>query len=156
MGGETFVTRGVRFDEINWSRPITIWCRFTVSAATSTGAARFTLGKANATGVGNLATRGIGFQVNNLLLLGLVHDGSTATPVSLGTLTALIAYDMRIESDGRGNVSWYLDDVYMGTTALGPTGTSTVDDTNWYIEAGNGADSAAQAFTVSDVQWTDG
>src|SRR3990172_1242168 len=41
MGGETFVTRGVRFDEINWSRPITIWCRFTVSAATSTGAARF-------------------------------------------------------------------------------------------------------------------
>lgn len=155
-GGETAVTRGSRFDKVDWSQPITIYCRFCIQANTTNGVSMFSLGKANADGYANLAKRGISiFRVANLALSGHVHNGTDLTATDLlTTLTATQVYDMRVESDGAGNVTWYLDGVAKGTTTAGPTTESaSVDDSNWQLEVGNGADSAAQGLVLFGCWW---
>jgi hypothetical protein len=153
------ISRGVRFDKLDWARPLTVWVRFSILAGTTNGIARITLGKANATGIGNLATRGIQFQVGNLTPTAGVHDGTSLAGVTLstGVLVAATIYDLRLESDGRGNIGFYIDDVLRGSSAAGPsTVTPNADENNWQLEVSNGADSAAQALFVSDIQWQDG
>lgn len=155
-GGETAITRGSRFDKIDFSKPITIWCRFTIQANTTNGVSQFTIGKDNNDAAVNLDKRGICiFRVADLALIVTVHDGTDLAAVDLNTtLTAFQVYDMRVESDGTGNVTWYLDDAPVGTSSAGPsTESASTDDSNWQMEVLNGADSAAQALAIFNVQW---
>lgn len=155
-GGETGITRGSRFDKIDWSKNITIWSRFVIQGSTPTGVSMFSLGKNNSDGVANLSRRGISIlRVVDLDLIVQVHDGTTLTGVDLNTtLTATQTYDMRMVSDGAGNVTWYLDDVELGTTNLGPkTESAAVDESNWQMEVANVANSASQALAIFNVQW---
>ena len=74
-------------------------------------------------------TKGIGFRCDCLAVKGIVHDGATLTVVDLTTnLVRRRAHKIAVVSDGAGNVSWYVDDVYKANTALGPVGVSALGE----------------------------
>lgn len=155
-GGETAITRGNRFDKIDFSKPITIWCRFCIQGATSTGVSMFSIGKDNNDAPGNFDKRAIAiFRVVNLVLAGAVHDGSGITGVTLDrTLTLNQVYDIRVESDGQGKVTYFLGNELLGSTTAGPSSESaTADDSNWQMEVTNGANSAAQGLVIFGCWW---
>jgi hypothetical protein len=63
----------------------------------------------------------------------IVHNGTTLTAVTTTSSivpTVPITTDMRIVSDGAGNVSLYVNDVLEATTSAGPTGTSGTASAN--------------------------
>jgi hypothetical protein len=88
---------------------------------------RVTLGKADAAGVGDLASKGIGVRkVGSTGAIQLtVHNGTTLTNVSSST-TAEGVYDIDVVSLGDGNVNLYIDRVLAATTTSGPTGNTSV------------------------------
>lgn len=138
-GGQKTRTRGASFNVINWSRRIVLKARFAVPVAGATdGAARMLLGRESNDGTGNLDDRGIGIRMQGLTLNGQVHDGTTLTnTATLSTLTLNQTYDLTIISDGAGNVEWFLDDVSIGSSTGGPTGTGTATHTALRLEAVN-------------------
>jgi hypothetical protein len=88
---------------------------------------RVTLGKADAAGVGDLASKGIGVRkVGSTGAIQLtVHNGTTLTNVSSST-TAEGVYDIDVVSLGDGNVNLYINRVLAATTSSGPTGNTSV------------------------------
>jgi hypothetical protein len=90
--------------------------------------ARVSFGKAEATGVGDLAARGIGWKytagASNFVEL-MVHNGSTLTNVvsSFHPTTSPFSWD--IVSDGSGNVTLYINGSSVVTTSAGPSTRAT-------------------------------
>lgn len=87
-----------------------------------------TLGKSTVY-AGDLTGRGIGIRkygaTANFFLV--VHNGTTLTAIDTGVSNNNYSTntDFLIYSDGAGNVTLWLNDVQVATTALGPTGTAT-------------------------------
>jgi hypothetical protein len=111
----------------NFSKRITFGGRFNRNVITPDASTvfRFTIGKSNtsAGGVGDLSERGIMIkQTGGNALQLLVHNGTTLTTVTSSfTPVNQQAYDMTIISDGAGNVTLYVNETSVATTAAGPT-----------------------------------
>jgi hypothetical protein len=160
VNGVNGISRGVRFDKLDWSRPLTIWARYSVLASAANGTVQITLGKGLTDGVGNQARRGICIiRYSNLTPLVTVHDGTTLTVPTMTTAPVTVAadiHDVRVESDGDGTVRWYIDDVQVSSTTAGPsTVTPNVDENLWQIECSNGASAANVSLALFDLQWED-
>ena len=84
VAGTSF-SRGKATDIMDWSKQVIIYLTFTNKNNTTNGVTRFTLGKNTSEGVGALSDKGIGIQVDNLALKGLVHDGTDGAIVDLST-----------------------------------------------------------------------
>ena len=145
--------RGKQEDVLNWSKKIVIAVRFTSKANTTNGVTRFTFGKDNDNAMGALDDKGIGFQLANLTLSGIVHNGTTGASVDLSTaLVDEIVTDIMIVSDGQGNVEWLFNGVSKGTSTDGPTGDGTANHICLQMEVENNADSAAQASHIQHIK----
>jgi len=94
---------------------------------------RVNFGKPSGATTGDLALRGVGIkQVANGVLQLMVHNGTTLTAVSSTfTPSTTVSTDIRIESDGSGNVTLYSNDVSIATTSAGPN--SSGSSANYYI-----------------------
>ena len=86
--------------------------------------ARVSFGKAEATGVGDLAARGIGWKyiagASNFVQL-MVHNGTTLTTVNSSFHPTTSPFSWDIVSDGSGNVTLYINGSSVATTASGPS-----------------------------------
>ena len=120
-------------NNINFSKKILFSGKFGLAASSGyNGDANnywlCTLGKTSAY-LGNLTGRGIGIRkfgaTANFFLV--VHNGTTLTAVDSGVNNNSYSAntDFLIYSDGAGNVTMWLNDVQVATTAAGPTGTAT-------------------------------
>ena len=90
--------------------------------------ARVSFGKAEATGVGDLAARGIGWKytagASNFVEL-MVHNGTTLTTVNSSFHPTTSAFSWDIVSDGAGNVTLYINGSSVATTSAGPSTRAT-------------------------------
>jgi hypothetical protein len=90
--------------------------------------ARVSFGKAEATGVGNLAARGIGWRysggASNFVEL-MVHNGTTLTTVNSSFHPTTSAFSWDIVSEGNGNVTLYINGSSVATTSAGPSTRAT-------------------------------
>ena len=86
-------------DSLNWSKRILVHIFTNQILTTTNGISRFSLGK-NTT-LGALADKGIGIQIANGALSGIVHDGSSGASVDLSTtMVNGIVIRVTIHSDG--------------------------------------------------------
>lgn len=135
---------GVAGDVIDWSKRIIIIGMLEVGLSTTNGINRLTLGKNTTDGVAALTDKGIGIEVRNLALHGIVHNGTTGAAVNLSTSVTLSqCASVIIESDGAGNIEWFVDGLSVGTSAAGPIGSGTANRTILQLESTNGADAVA-------------
>lgn len=129
----------------NWSKRFTATFRYArLTAATdSNSISRVTFGKA-ATAAGDLTLQGVGIKMtaSNALQL-IVHNGTNFTAVTTTSNiipTVPITTDIRITSDGAGNVSLYVNDVLEASTSAGPTNASATASASLFMtEAENAA-----------------
>jgi hypothetical protein len=123
---------------IDFSKRVSIAGRFRLNqnGATTNNIFRFTIGK---TAIGDLATRGFGVRCLYGDALELqVHDGTTLSNVT-SSFTPTIAttgtpFDVRVESDGAGNVTLFVNGSSVATSANGPTNTGPSGRNQIYYE----------------------
>ena len=101
--------------------------------------AAFYYGKAEADGVGNLVRRGIGWKLvggaGARYLQLQAHNGTTLSSVtSTFAVTAGVAFDWDLESDGAGNVTLYVNGTSVATSNGGPTGSVNITAVVWQEE----------------------
>ena len=119
----------------NWAKAFTATFRYSrnQSNTDANSISRVTFGKAVVSpGDPTINCVGIKQAGDNALQL-IVHNGTTFTAVTTTSSivpTVPISIDMRIVSDGAGNVSLYVNDVLEATTSAGPTGTSGTGSAN--------------------------
>jgi hypothetical protein len=99
----------------------------------------FYYGKAEADGVGNLTRRGYGWKMvggaGSRFLELQAHNGTTLSSVTSSfAVTAGVAFDWDIESDGAGNVTLYVNGSSVATSTGGPTGSVNVTAVAWQEE----------------------
>jgi hypothetical protein len=90
--------------------------------------ARVSFGKAEATGVGDLAARGIGWKYTtgtSQFVQLMVHDGTTLTTVNSSFTPSNVPFDWDIISDGNGTVTLYINGSSVATTTAGPSTRAT-------------------------------
>jgi hypothetical protein len=114
----------------NFSKQITFGARLNrnVASPDANTVFRFVIGKSSSTG-GDLAERGIMIkQTGSGALQLLVHNGTTLTTVTSSfTATNQQAYDLRVISDGAGNVTLYVNDSSVATTTGGATTSANIN-----------------------------
>lgn len=138
---------------IRWSKKIVFHAFFSVPASTANGVSRLTFGKIAADGVGALADKGIGIQIEDDVLKGIVHDGTSGATVDLSTtLTGNTVYRITIVSDGAGSTEWLLNGVSKGASSGGPTGSSGSNKHIVQIETDNGVDNASQNMDMYSLK----
>jgi hypothetical protein len=115
--------------------------------------ARISLGGYTAIGAGdmNSAIRGFGWKLAGggaAALQLVVSNGTTVTTVSSSfTPTLRVVFDWKIYADGAGNVTLYVNDSQVATTAAGPTGTAS---SGLYMEGVDSAVTATKAFILEN------
>ena len=138
---------------VDWSKKIVLHAICASIDATTNGISRMTLGKATGTGVGALASKGIGIQIEDLALKGIVHNGTTGATVDLSTtLVDERVYAVTIVSDGSGKVEWFLDGTSKGTSSGGPSGLAATGACLLQMEVDNGADASLHTLTVYGIK----
>lgn len=149
----------------NWNKVVVFSTRFSTvpgNAGVSTnGLFRTIIGRSN--GAGALDQKGMGFgliyaSATTGSIVGYAHNGSSLTTTSalttIDTSTTGYCHQVVGISDGAGNVYFFVDRVYAGTTTGGPT---TIGQNGNYVvaEVLNNADSATNQFQLSSVRiWT--
>jgi hypothetical protein len=114
--------------------------------------ARWSHGKAEADGVGDLARRGFGWKfvggtAPRYLTLE-VHNGTSLTSVTSSfVVTNGLGFDWDIESDGAGNVTLYVNGTSVATSSAGPTGSSSVNTATTWQEESVAAAAMVSPFT---------
>ena len=115
---------------IDWTKRISLVGRFALSqtSPTTNNIFRYTLGKVNSTTFGDLATPGIGvrclygsaLEIQCRNASGITNFTTSFTPTFNNTL-----FEVRVDSDGAGNVTCFVNGTQVGTTTGGPTVAST-------------------------------
>jgi hypothetical protein len=100
---------------------------------------RVCFGKGTGNVGGDLTLRGIEVrQVASNALELLVHDGTTLTTVATSTtVSSSTSVDLRIVSDGTGNVTLFSNDVQIATTSAGPSTAGSTQNAFYTIESQN-------------------
>jgi hypothetical protein len=100
---------------------------------------RVLFGKASGTTTGELTLRGVGVrQIANGALELVVHDGTNFTAVTSSYTPAnLSSTDLRIVSDGAGNVTLFNNDTQIATTSAGPSTAGSTNNAFLTVESEN-------------------
>ena len=153
-------TRGANLNVHDWSKKIWISGRCLYGVwASSAGIgdantfARINLGGKNALGFGDLVAtfKGVGWKFagggTSPLVLTVVNASGTRVDVTSSfTPVAKEAFDWVIYSDGTGNVTLYVNDTQVATTASGPTGTT---NNGLYTEGCDATGTASNSMSIS-------
>jgi hypothetical protein len=96
-------------------------------------------GKAETDGVGNLTRRGYGWKMvggaGSRFIELQAHNGTTLSSVTSSfAVTAGVAFDWDIESDGAGNVTLYVNGSSVAASTGGPTGSVSITGVAWQEE----------------------
>jgi hypothetical protein len=96
-------------------------------------------GKTAADGAGNLVRRGFGWKMvggaGSRFLELQVHNGTTLTSVTSSyAVSANVAFDWDVESDGAGNITLYVNGNSVATSSAGPTGLVNQTSSLWQEE----------------------
>jgi hypothetical protein len=114
---------------VNFAKRIWISGRSVITFSTTAyGVHRVSFGKAEATGVGDLAARGIGWKYttgSSQFVQLMVHNGTTLTTVNSSFTPGTGAFDWDIVSEGNGNVTLYINGASVATTSAGPSTRAT-------------------------------
>ena len=91
----------------------------------------FYYGKADGDAVGDLTRRGIGWKMTggtgSRFLTLEVHNGTSLTSVTSSfAVSAGVAFDWDIITDGAGNVTLFVNGASVATSSAGPTGLHNV------------------------------
>lgn len=136
---------------ISFDKPVGFVVTFDVRAATTNGRSRFswcqgTFGADAGGTTGQLASKGIGVEVQNLALYGAVHDGAALTTTSLGVSATLNApLTVLCVRSAAGSFDYYVNGTFAATVTGGPTGTtSTAYGSIIMYAADNQSDAANQ------------
>jgi hypothetical protein len=117
-------SKGTDRDVVDFSKPLAITFDInSVSTAGAAGESRYLWPVATGYTNGRLTTKGLGFLLENNLIYGCTHDGTThrmTTGITCGTGNK--NHSLRAESNGAGSVDFYVNGVLLQTLA-GPTGT---------------------------------
>jgi hypothetical protein len=152
-------TRGANLNVHDWSKKIWIVGRCLYGVWSSSAGigdantfARINLGGKNGLSSGDLIAsfKGVGWKfagggTSPLVLTVANASGTLVNVTSSFTPVAKQAFDWAIYSDGTGNVTLYVNDAQVATTALGPTGTT---NNGLYIE---GCDATATATSYISI-----
>lgn len=122
-----------------WNKPFVTTFRFhprTLGTDTNT-INRVVFGKLSV--AGELTLRGVGVrQIASGALELVVHDGTTFTAVTSSYTPAnLSSTDIRIVSDGAGNVTLFNNDTQIATTSAGPSTAGSTNNAFLSIESEN-------------------
>jgi hypothetical protein len=100
---------------------------------------RVCFGKGTGNVGGDITLRGIEIrQVASNALELLVHDGTTLTTVATSTtVSSSTSVDLRIVSDGAGNVTLFSNDTQIATTSAGPSTAGSTQNSFYTIESEN-------------------
>lgn len=148
-----FLETGLSFSSINWSKNITFSVNESVFTSSPNDSARIYFGNSSTsiTTFGNLSGNGFGWEIDNNNLYGAFYNGTYNT-VNLSTVSTTAAgYNLIVNSDGTGNITWYVNGVAKGTTSTGPTGGTTT--ANFVIENSNGADTTNDRLFLSQIKF---
>lgn len=119
--------------QIDWSKPGSLtWRGSFISTLSTDGQLQFTLGNTggHGTAAAPLGAKGVGVVITNPASVGTValvtHDGtnmhlSGALFTGLDVSSAGVQHSFMVLWDGQGNAWLYVDGVYAGTVANGPT-----------------------------------
>jgi hypothetical protein len=122
---------------INFAKRIWISGRSLINLPTQNNyVCRVSFGKTEASGVGDLALRGIGWKYTcgtSQFVQLMVHNGTTLTTVNSSFTPSNVAFDWDVVSDGAGNVTLYINGASVATTSAGPS-TRAVDTQCLYQE----------------------
>lgn len=155
-----FANIGGTLAGIDWSKRITMVGRFALNqtSPTSNNIFRYTLGKLNSTTFGDLTVRGIGVRcVFGSALEIQCHNGTGITNFSTSFTPTFnnTVFEVRVESDGSGNCTCFVNGTQVGTTTGAPTtaSTGTQYNTNFELVSAttntNAPTAAGSAFKVN-------
>ncbi len=149
----TGFSRGKARDIINWGKAIHARMQITALAGTAAGRSRVLIGETTTNAVDPVAAA-IGIRIDGLAIKGLAFGGALQTVDLLTVLVAAQATQVDIQSDGDGNVRWFVNGVIKGTTALGPAADGAAGASRVSASVANNADAANQTLEVHSL-WTD-
>ena len=115
---------------IDWSKRITLVGRFNFiqTSPSSNNVFRYTLGKVNSTTFGDLGNRGIGVRCLFGSALEIqCHNGTSLTNFTTSFTPTFnnTIFEVRVESDGSGNCTCFVNGTQVGTTTGAPTTASS-------------------------------
>ena len=129
------------FSTIDWN--LRFRCRFDFAFTQNDAntVLRFQVGETySKTTVTDLDKKGMGIKIINNSLYALTHDGTTlTTSASLATLVSSTKNQIVMDSDGAGNVTFYLNGAVLVVQAGGPTSAGSANDTAVNFSSQNGA-----------------
>ena len=145
---------------IDWTKRISLVGRFSLSqtSPTSNNIFRYTLGKLGNTSFGDLTTRGIGVRCLFGSALEIqCHNGTTLTNFTTSFTPTFnnTLFEVRVESDGSGNCTCFVNGTQVGTTTGAPTtaSSSTLYNTNFELVSAttntNAPTAGGSAFKVN-------
>jgi hypothetical protein len=146
-----FLMHGVGPNICDFSKRITAGFAFSWITKSTNGKFFLRIG-ANTSTSGDLSGRGFGICVADTTVVGQTHNGTSLNNSStLATIGSSETVFVVIQSDGTGNVSFYINGTFVSTITGGPT----VNGGNNFgisCEVLNGADSSSSRIQLSPVQ----
>jgi hypothetical protein len=135
---------------IDWSLPFRVSFTMSCESQTANGSGYLYFGRPyNNTTISALSAKGLGIKLENNLLKGQVHDGTTLTTSStLYTIATNKLIAVAIESDGNGTVRYYVNGSKVWTTTAGPTGSGGALSTSIEIAGDNGGAAAYYIWSI--------
>jgi hypothetical protein len=139
---------------MDWSKRVSLLGRFALSqtSPTNNNIFRFTLGKSNSQGIGDLVTSGIGVRCLYGEALEIqCHNGTTLTNFTTSFTPTFnnTVFEVKVESDGAGNCTCFVNGNQIGTTTGAPTGIAGSSNRNatWFeLVSASTNTNAPQAF----------
>ena len=148
--GSVFLARGTFSNYCDFSKRFTAGFAIIWLFSSTNGKLFIRIGE-NSTTSGDLSGRGVGICIANTSIVGQVHNGTTRNDSSsIGTASAANTIFVVIQSDGSGNVDFYINDSLATTLTGGPTSGTT--QFGIAVEALNGSDSSNVGMQISPVQ----
>ncbi len=149
----TGFSQGKARDVIAWGKPHHWRCELSMLAHTANGVARIIIGDPGVVPA-NPAAPAIGIRIDDLAVKGLAFGAALQTVDLATNLVALQTTIIDIQSDGDGNVKWFINGVAKGNTALGPNADGAAGDSRVTVSVANNADAANQTMTIHQI-WYD-
>jgi hypothetical protein len=136
----------------NWSKKTTLAAR--IMHISSGGTSRYYYGPvASSWAGGDLAVKGIGFEIVANSIFAVCHNGTTKTTSASGVaLTNQHLYNIVSESDGTGNVRWWVNGAEQTALINGPSGVSASSAYGFVTEAVNPTPASATFIIVQGLQ----
>lgn len=149
--GSTFLMSGVNAGFCDFSKRFTAGFAISWVSSSTNGKIFVRIGENSSTS-GDLSDRGFGICIANTSLVGQTHNGTTKTDsASLATMSSNNTTYVIIQSDGAGNVAFYINGSLATTLTNGPTANG-VNAFGIAVEALNGSDSSSSRLQISPIQ----